>query len=183
MRKDSLSLSTMHCGRSRILWFVKIFSHSEGSTKYKNPSSSRSLGIVTADISMLSLERNSVSPERYCSNSSLLSKSSFSSFVSFKTPQLKYVYYRNAKQRAVTCVQILEHLTCNFNRARVLLYVSLCQTRTILHFKRTTVVLCSLSMIYNMCFSKSPGTEIESIDLVTVFDAILTSRQTRKKLQ
>ena len=41
------------------------------------------LKYVTADISMLSLERTSVSPERYCSNSALLSKSSFNSFVSF----------------------------------------------------------------------------------------------------
>ena len=40
--------------------------------------------VVTTDISMLPLERNSVSPERYCSNYALLSKSSFSSFVSFK---------------------------------------------------------------------------------------------------
>ena len=38
---------------------------------------------VTADISMLSLERNSISSERYYSNSALLSKSSFNSFVSF----------------------------------------------------------------------------------------------------
>ena len=80
-----------------------------------------------------------------------------------KTPQLKYAYYSNAKQQAVTCGQILEHLSCNFIRTRVLLYVSLCQRRTILHFKGTTVVLYSFSLIYNMCFSKSPGTEIGSI--------------------
>jgi len=47
-------------------------------------------------------------------------KSSFGCFVSFEVPQLKYVYYSNAKSQAVTCVQILEHLTCNFNRTRVL---------------------------------------------------------------
>ena len=35
-----------------------------------------------------------------------------------KTPQLKYAYYSNAKQQAVTCGQILEHLTCNFIRTR-----------------------------------------------------------------
>ena len=38
---------------------------------------------VTADISMLSLELNSVSSERYCSDSAVLSKSSFNSFVSY----------------------------------------------------------------------------------------------------
>ena len=52
---------------------------------------------VTADISMLSLEQNSVSSERYCSDSALLSKSSFGSFVPFETPQLKHVYNSNAK--------------------------------------------------------------------------------------
>ena len=51
----------------------------------------------TADISMLTLEQNSVSSERYCSDSALLSKSSFGSFVPFETPQLKYVYNSNAK--------------------------------------------------------------------------------------
>ena len=51
----------------------------------------------TADISMLTLEQNSVSSERYCSDSALLSKSSFGSFVPFETPQLKYVYNPNAK--------------------------------------------------------------------------------------
>ena len=39
---------------------------------------------VTADISMLSLERNSVSSERYCSNSALLSKSTFQLFCAFQ---------------------------------------------------------------------------------------------------
>ena len=53
---------------------------------------------VTADISMLSLEQNSVSSERYCSDSALLSKSSFGSFVPFETPQLKHVY--NSKQNS-----------------------------------------------------------------------------------
>ena len=38
---------------------------------------------VTADISMLSLELKSVSSERYYSNSALLSKSSFNSFISY----------------------------------------------------------------------------------------------------
>ena len=52
---------------------------------------------VTADISMLTLEQNSFSSERYCSDSAVLSKSSFGSFVPFETPQLKYVYNSNAK--------------------------------------------------------------------------------------
>ena len=52
---------------------------------------------VTADISMLSFEQNSVLSERYCSDSALLSKSSFGSFVPFETTQLKYVYNSNAK--------------------------------------------------------------------------------------
>ena len=62
--------------------------------------------IDTADISTLSLEQNLVSSERNCSDSALLRKSSYGSFVPFETPQLKYVYNSNAKKQAVTCTNI-----------------------------------------------------------------------------
>jgi len=41
-----------------------------------------------------------------------------------KTPHLNGVYY--AKQQAEIGVQIMDNLTCNFNRTRVLFWVPLC---------------------------------------------------------